>query len=287
MNPVVFLVSYPKSGNTWFRVFLENLVFAKDEPADINKLTLARIISSRELFDDVTGLESTNLAPHEIDNLRPGVIWQISTEAKNTMYFKVHDACLNTPDGSAFIHPDVPAKVLYFIRNPLDVVVSFAHHDACAFDETIRTLADDESMLFPPGPRCRSQLHQRILSWSNHVKSWLSAEQLERHLIRYEDMYHLPAKTFCGAVQFLGLEKTQAEIEKALEFSRFNILKKQEDKHGFNEKRVIAESFFRKGVAGSWRESLTEKQVARIIADHRDVMRQFGYLNDENQIVFG
>ena len=68
---IIWLASYPKSGNTWFRVFLSNLLSHSDKPADINNLYATPIASNRELFDEATGISSSELTLDEIDNLRP------------------------------------------------------------------------------------------------------------------------------------------------------------------------------------------------------------------------
>ena len=57
-------------------------------------------------------------------------------------------------------------------------------------------------------------------------------------------------------------------------------LRGQEREHGFQEKMQRAESFFRKGKVGDWRDRLTPEQAACVIAAHGAVMRRFGYLDD-------
>ena len=99
-------------------------------------------------------------------------------------------------------------------------------------------------------------------------------------ILRYEDMLGSPIETFCEATMFIGLNFSNNKIEKALERSSFDNLQKQEMKDGFHEKNAYANSFLRKGIAGDWRNTLTEKQVKRIVEAHGEVMERFGYLND-------
>ena len=73
MNGIIWLASYPKSGNTWFRVFLTNLRGEEDGPAQINKLGSTPIASARGIFDDEAGIEASDLTPDEIDRLRPEI----------------------------------------------------------------------------------------------------------------------------------------------------------------------------------------------------------------------
>ncbi|KAB2870631.1 MAG: sulfotransferase domain-containing protein, partial [Bacteroidales bacterium] len=96
LRKIVWLASYPKSGNTWFRVFLSNLLSESDQPADINNLYATPIASSRELFDEATGLSSAELTLDEIDILRPGVYSYAARNSKEILFQKVHDAWLLT-----------------------------------------------------------------------------------------------------------------------------------------------------------------------------------------------
>ena len=116
LKKIVWLASYPKSGNTWFRVFLSNLLNKNDQPADINNLYATPIASNRELFDEATGLASSDLTPEEIDNLRPGVYEYAARNSKEFLYQKVHDAWIETELGEPMFSKNVTHGVVYFIR---------------------------------------------------------------------------------------------------------------------------------------------------------------------------
>jgi hypothetical protein len=98
------------------------------------------------------------------------------------------------------------------------------------------------------------------------------------YVMRYEDMLAEPEKTFGGLARHLLLDPTPAQLREAIERSSFDKLKEQEDKEGFREKPKQAERFFREGRAGQWKEVLTKEQVDRIVRDHGEQMRRFGYL---------
>jgi hypothetical protein len=105
-------------------------------------------------------------------------------------------------------------------------------------------------------------------------------------VMRYEDMKRLPGETFTAAAAFLGLPHGRERVVDALEKSSFDELQRQEREQGFRERPPSAESFFREGRVGAWRETLQADQVARIVRDHRDVMRRFGYLTEGDEPVF-
>jgi len=282
----MWLASYPKSGNTWFRAFYTNLIHDKETPARIDELEPGYLAASRSLFDDYAGVESADLTPDEVERLRPRVYETISrVEGKwdHPVYMKIHDACTLTGDGSTLISLQATRGAIYFLRNPLDVAVSFAHHGACDIDTIIERMADDAYCFSSRPDRIDNQLRQRLLSWSAHVTSWVERLGDRLHLMRYEDMLRDPLDTFTRATRFARLPDSPARIEQALRFSDIGELQQQERDHGFREKNQKAESFFRQGKANSWQEVLTDRQIRRIISDHRTVMRRFGYLDDHDE----
>jgi hypothetical protein len=282
MNPkkppnIVWLASYPKSGNTWFRAFLTNLLEKPDQQADINNLYPTTIASSRQMFDEITGIPSADLTASEIDLIKPELYRSEAAETGETIFHKIHDAFTLAPDGNPLIPVDVTKAVLYFIRNPLDVAVSFANHLATNIDKTIRIMNNNNYAFCGKEDRLFNQTRQLLLSWSRHVQSWIDESKLPILVIRYEDMHTAPFETFKRATGFIGIEATDEAISKAIEKSAFENLKKQEDEKGFREKNISSGSFFRKGKAGDWKNVLTENQVRQLIRNHKKVMRRFGY----------
>ena len=108
----------------------------------------------------------------------------------------------------------------------------------------------------------------------------MRAPGLRLHVMRYEDMKHRPYKTFAYLSKFLGLPIEPARSKRAIQFSSFKELKKQEDAGGFVEARPDGTArFFREGKAGAWREVLSEAQVKQLIDAHAEVMTEYGYLS--------
>ncbi len=286
MNGIVWLASYPKSGNTWFRAFIANLTSDSDEPVDINALHTGGIASARDPFDRYAGVEASDLTAEEIDRLRPEVYLQMAAEAEETEYHKVHDAYTLSSAGRPLFPAEATKGALYFLRNPLDVAVSYAHHSGRDADVAIRWLGQEEHCMCAGPKQLHSQLRQRLLTWSGHVLSWVDQDSFPVCVVRYEDMRHDTEATFIRAARFAGLPDDPERVRRAIELSSFDELQRQESERGFHEKMPRAESFFRKGEVGSWRQSLSAEQAARIAADHGRVMARFGYLDDGGEPVF-
>jgi len=286
MGNIIWLASYPKSGNTWMRILLTNYLRDADEPAEINSLDGGPIASARHAFDENVGVEASDLTDEEIERYRPFVCEQMSDAAKDTLYLKVHDAFTYTEHGYPLISKRATRGVLYLIRNPLDVAVSFAHHSHCSVDKMVRAMGRDDYSVVAAPERLHSQLRQRLLTWSGHALSWIDEPGMEVHVVRYEDMKADTVGTFTGVVRFLGLDDDPARIRKAADFSRFDRVQQQEQEHGFVEKLPKPDSFFQKGEVGSYREQLTSELIEKLVADHGQTMKRFGYLTEERELVY-
>jgi hypothetical protein len=284
----VWLASYPKSGNTWFRMLAANLL-AEDQPIDIN-LTPERggIASARGEFEAVTLLDSGLLTHDEADSLRPRVYAAVNAgpaeEDENdgaaTRLLKVHDAYLPAPGGEPLLGgPGAGKGAIVVVRDPRDVAPSLANHRNSSVDDAIAFMAD-RGAAFASSRRAQAlQLRQRLLDWSGHIASWLDQTDLPVHLVRYEDLGARPVEVFRAAMAFADRPVTQGDAEKAVDFASFGRLRAQETEYGFAEWRRPGDGrfFFRSGESGGWRRELTADQVRRIEAAHGPMMARLGY----------
>ncbi len=284
MGGIYWLASYPKSGNTWFRAFLSNFLSDSGEPVSINRLSIGQIASQRLWIDEVLGFDTSDLTQEEITNLRPEVYrWKLA--GGEVGYHKIHDAYTMTPEGRPLVDDIATVGALYILRNPLDVAPSYANHKGVGIDEAIAMMGDPAHALSRSDGALSQQLLQFTGTWSHHVRSWTEAPDLNVHVIRYEDMHAFPQRTFGSSISFLGLDPEPEQLERAIRFSRFDEMSRQERQSGFRERPVRAASFFRQGQSGDWRRTLSPQQVSRVIADHHEMMTRHGYLDSSGNPV--
>jgi len=252
----VWLASYPKSGNTWFRIFISNLLYPERTPVDPNHLPLNNLLASaRSPMHEITGVPPSLLSADETDRLRPGVDKIIGRDWAGPLCLrKAHDAYTYLPDGRPLMGEGPDFAAIYIVRDPWDVAVSVANHYNRTVEQAVEMLCAEETSLDNRSDRSTAQLRQRLLSWSGHVASWLSAP-MEVCLIRYEDMHTHPSETFRRALNFLDLSASDAEISSALQASSFGRLQKIEQEKGFRE-APKNRSFFRAGRVGDGRKQL-------------------------------
>ena len=282
---IIWLASYPKSGNTWFRVLLSNYLNDDGKPMEINNLFETPIASSRNLFDEITGVPSSDLTHEEIDRLRPSVYEYLAKNSNDLLFHKVHDAYTYNSEGRPLFPESVSRAAIYIIRNPLDVAVSFSYHLSRSMDFTIDKMNDPAFAFCEKSDKMTNQLRQKLLTWSEHVKSWTDGSSLKKHIIRYEDLKKNPYQTFKEAIGFIGLELDEDRLEWAVAQSDFTNLRNQEEEKGFHEKAQNTKFFFRKGMTGSWKEELSEGQIKKVIENQDKMMQKFGYLEKNYKIV--
>jgi len=277
LRNIVWLASYPKSGNTWFRILLDNYFSSSPDPVDINSLQHSRSSSSRELFDQNTAINSSDLTKDEIDCIRPDIYEKISSDHENLVFFKVHDAWSRNSNGRSLFPPNVTKGVIYLIRNPLEIAVSYTYHTNSSFEQSVQEI-NDPNHAFATNPHKLSfQLKQTILDWSGHVHSWVEESGLPLCVIRYEDLLKNPLKEFIRALDFLELKPNIAQANKAVINSQLEILQAQEIHSGFQEKPMKAKVFFRNGQNENWQSELDLKLINEIIKTNKTVMQLYGY----------
>ena len=129
---------------------------------------------------------------------------------------KVHDAYTSNDKNIPLFPEEATAGAIYFIRNPLDVVISFAHHSGWDYDTAISRMADEGFAFCNKPKRLHAQLHQRLLSWSGHVKSWSEQAPFPVCVLRYEELNESQSKRIIDhhrtVMQRFGYLSTNDEI---------------------------------------------------------------------------
>ena len=279
MDRVVWLASYPKSGNTWTRALLA--AYFGEGAFDLNDLGDGVHFGGLRSVDTLLGVDPALLHRDEVMAYRPAVARQLAAdlEARGVRTFaKLHSA--NLPlFGGDLPFPAGAGRALYVVRNPLDVAASMAPFFDWTHDRAVEVLGDDDYVL---NERRRGGfmriLPEPLASWSTHVRSWLDAPGVPVHTLRFEDLKADAAGAFASALAFIGEAPDPARVTAAVDAARFERLRQREAEDGFREHaRRATTPFFRKGKVGGWREELTPGQARRVVADHRETMHRLGY----------
>lgn len=282
---VVWLASFPKSGNTWLRAIITALsthphLFA------INKLgsgSQPHAVNGA-LFH--WGLDARWLDRSELPALRQALIAaEANAHLDETLAAgghdtpqlrKTHERWRPGPSGTEPFPTCVTRAAIVVVRDPRDVACSYAPFFGLDQDASIDEMARGR----PQGSASPATLTTDSPwgDWTTHTRSWLDpAVPFPVHVVRYEDLQTDTVGTLAPVFEAIGLHCTTEQLAGAVDEARFDRLAASETRSGFNETSPMTTTFFRQGRSGTWRDTLTAAQVAAIEADHGDTMTMFGY----------
>jgi aryl sulfotransferase len=245
---------------------------------DLNALAGVPLSASRAALDEVLGVPSSDLTRTEIDLLRPRVDEVVDAGLDRVVLRKVHDSCHPGPAGEPVVSVTAARSVLYVIRDPRGVAVSYAHHFGRPVEWAVARLCDPANTIARGDHGIASQVPQRLGDWSGHVLSWVDQPWLPVHVLRYEDALADPVAAFGAAFSAAGVGFAAAELAAAVESCAFSRLAAAEAADGFRERPRIDTPFFRRGQSGAWRDELPAALADSLLDAHHPVMTRFGYL---------
>ena len=273
MGKIIWIASFPKSGNTWMRAFLANYILKQKESYPINELGSFSLSDTRpRFFQEASGKPVEQLST--LDTLKLRLKCQeLIAEFKNHDHFVKTHSRYGTFKGHSLINNCVSKGAIYLVRNPLDLVISYAAHLGISIDEAIEVMNGSPNFIV----EADSNVVTVMGSWSEHVDTWLTNKDVPRILVRYEDLVKDSTQEFYKVLTTLGMEIDYDQLSNSVGFSSFSELAKQESVSGFRERPPHAKQFFRQGVSGQWNDILKRSQVQKIIAAHGNVMAKLGY----------
>ncbi|MEM1344067.1 MAG: sulfotransferase domain-containing protein [Pseudomonadota bacterium] len=258
---LIWLASFPKSGNTWTRAFLAQALSPKGQAPGLNTMRRFNAADNlQEHYDRAAGRPFVAASVEEWLAMRAKALRLVAGEGQGHRFVKTHSqvGCLQ---GHDLIPPALSAAAIYILRNPFDVAPSYARHLGVSLDEAIAKMADADAV-----NATRSQILDVVGRWDDHIDSWANAEGLPRHILRYEDLAADPEPPFRALLTFLGVRVSDGVLRRAIRASSFQALQRQEQAEGFIERPPHLKAFFAKGKAGAWRDDLSPAQIKTIRA---------------------
>ncbi|GAA4644399.1 sulfotransferase domain-containing protein [Pontixanthobacter gangjinensis] len=273
---IIWLASYPKSGNTWLRSLLTAYCYPDDE-FDINALIGQQDPFDRQLLDDHAGISSAEMSDRELIPYQAQLHRHLAQHAQPPYFIKTHSACRVSHDGTHLFPAEASAGAIYIVRDPVDVVPSLAHHEGRDFDWTIARMADAEAGLDIWPNKGGLMVPQFMSSWSVNAQSWLDQNQIPVHLLRYEDLHGDTERHFADVLRFCAIEIDQSRLLAAVERCRIDRLQSDETKSGFNERPSSERPFFRGGRIGDGHKKLSKEQKIEVREQHASAIEELGY----------
>lgn len=182
---IIWIASYPKSGNTFLRFLIASLLYSKDGNFELNIIKNIRQFDIDKYYKFI---KKKNLKDYKNLNSMKTIskYWKEaqkrSYEVENKNIFKTHAANLMS-DNHKYTDEDRSLGLIYIIRDPRDVVISYSHHTGRSFDDIIEMLMNQNAVL----GNSKGKIKTPLSTWDIHVKSW-SMLNVPKYFIRYEDL---------------------------------------------------------------------------------------------------
>lgn len=280
-GPIVWIASYPKSGNTWLRAIL-TAVSRGDHLFALDRLGSgaqpAHVASA--LVD--LGLDPRWLSPDQIELVRTALITRQGA-GPAPMFRKTHEVYRHRPlrwSGPLTAAPEpFPSRAtrgaILVVRDPRDVVCSYAAFFGIPLAEAVAALRTEAARPAAPAAMLGEEPWG---SWSSNASSWLGEDvPFPVWTVRYEDLRADAVTSLLPVLAGVGLDVERDDLSAAVDRARWGRLREEEDRAGFAESSPWAARFFRRGTSGGWREELPAELVAQVERDHGPMMERMGY----------
>ncbi len=277
-----WISSYPKSGNTWIRCFLEAYFTGQ---VDINAISIS-------VQDDVapayqTG-NNTDITKRPIDIqqlMRPAALLRFvekyqETGLKVPLFIKSHSPNV-TCNSIDLLPTSLTKSTLYIVRDPRDVLPSFSKHMGVDIDVGLKWMTDKYRTL----NASETRVADYISDWATNVSSYMHDKERNTLLVRYEDIRANPISEFRKILTHFGIDPVVERVKRAIELVELDKLRKKEQEKGFIESSPHAKNqFFGKGEIGGYKNKLTVKQINTIEKKFGHVMKKLGYLGNKRKV---
>ena len=277
---IIWIASYPKSGNTWVRSFVTAYYFCESGIFDVSKLNLIQDYPNKQFFKET--VKKGEIHKH----------WDSSQKnicnEKKVKFLKTHNSLI-TAFGNDFTKPKYSLGIIHVIRDPRNIITSLKnHHDFETYEKTL-TFMQDENKVLEDYPHLKNYAKTNIInSWRINYQSWMSNKNFRRLTIRYEDMIENPQQTFKKLVMFINTlmgfkDKIDSKkLSNSIETTNFKSLQDIENQGKFGENVYSLKDnrkikFFYQGPKNDWKKNLDESMIKKMNEYYLKDLKFFKY----------
>ena len=282
---IIWIASYPKSGNTWVRSLLSTYLYTEDGSFNFNLLKKILKFPSKiylkyftKDFSDIKKISEYWISAQERINL--------FNENKSVL-LKTHSA-LCTLENNSFTNKQNTQAVIYIVRDPRNVITSISNHYSLSIEESYDFMIDNKKIL--TSDRWGGEdfgISEVLGSWSQHYKSWQNIKFAPILNIKYENLIDDTKNSLITIINFLQ-KFTDAKIDekkilKTIKSCNFENLREMEIKQGFDESAYSEKlekkvNFFHLGKENNWKKLLRPEMEKKIRTIFNNEMKELNYI---------
>tara|TARA_Y100000590_G_scaffold429408_1_gene541958 strand:- start:2095 stop:2934 length:840 start_codon:yes stop_codon:yes gene_type:complete len=276
---IIWISSYPKSGNTWVRSLISSYYFSDDGKFDFNLLNNIDQYPQQKFFNQKIN------KPGEISNF-----WESSQREiirkKKIIFFKTHNA-LASLNGKNFTSQNFTLGAIYLVRDPRNLITSLKNHYNLNYQEALDFMINDKKYIYDNRFKENYSTFHFLSSWSNHYKSWILNKMFKILIIKYEDLEYKTYETTKNIILFINNligEKNNLnknKIVNCIKTTNFQVLQKKEEQTGFMENVSLNHNkkinFFYLGNKNKWQNILSSEIKIKTNNLFKNDLKYFNY----------
>jgi len=279
---IIWLASYPKSGNTWLRSLLASYYYSQDGVFNFKLLNKIDAFPSTFYFKKYKDKFST---PESTSKYWISEQEKINQD-KKIKFFKTHNAMCKI-NGNSFTNEDNTLGAIYIVRDPRNIVTSLSNHYLISKEQALEFMTTEKKGIVQ-NVDGRYLGFNALFSWMFHEKSWSECKKFPVLIIRYEDLQNQIFETFEKVINFINnITKSKDSFlknkaKKSIETCEFDKLQKLEKEIGFDE-AVLDRSknkkikFFNLGKKNNFNSLLNKDLIDKINILFQEQLRKYNY----------
>jgi len=272
---IIWLASYPKSGNTWVRAFLSAYLYTNNGNFNFDLLDKIKEFPEHNIlnkFMDSKNFHNLNeVSKHWIN------VQKFLNLGNKITYLKTHSSFCNINENK-FSDKNNTTALIYIVRDPRNIILSMSNHFGVNHETSYKNITNKMYIIYNQKNN-QPMPSSLVSSWNNHYLSWKNFNSVNKIIIRYEDLILNTKDTFKKIINFLekntGITNNEEKIVNAINTTQFDILKKSEEKFGFNMGQEG--KFFYLGKKNDWKKLLDPKIEEKIRFEFNKEMKELGY----------
>ncbi len=280
---IIWIASYPKSGNTYLRSFISSYYFSKKGKF------------SFELLMNVLQFPSVKFSKKNLNSeLEVAQNWIFNQNqffsGEKVHFIKTHNS-LNQYKGNSFTTNNLSLGAIYIVRDPRNLITSMTHHYSLTYEQAYKKIIDENASLLEKSREHDYSNFTFLGSWSSHFKSWKNSKDFKTLFIKYEDLENNKYDTFKKIVQFINyLKKDKSSLNEkkflnSINSTNFSNLRNKEEIEGFDEsinsKSGERKRFFNLGFNNRWQKILPKNILTKINNNLQSDLNELEYMSNE------
>jgi len=282
---IIWIASYPKSGNTWVRSLLSAYLYSDNGSFNFELLkNIPKFPQRKHLeyftndFSDIKKISEYWIAAQDRINL---------FNENKSIFFKTHSA-LCALENNLFTNKNNTQAVIYIVRDPRNIITSVSNHYSFNIEEAYNFMVDENRIISNDKWSAKNfGLAEVLGKWSQHYVSWKNIKFAPILIIKYENLLNDTIGSLTKILNFLNkfidLKIENKKILKTVKDCNFENLRKMEINEGFHEaayseRKNKKVNFFNLGKKNNWKVLLSSEIEKKLIVSFNKEMKELGYI---------